>query len=69
MKYLNSFNLKAKKEKHNFISSDGGCGGGQNQNRMRNIMLSNALIQFKLNFIELTFFVLGHSQNENYAAH
>ena len=43
--------------------------GGQNQNRMVFIMLSNAVTDLKLKKIELTFLVPGHFQNENDTAH
>ena len=43
--------------------------GGQNLNRYMIIMLSHSVIEFELDFIELTFLVSGHSQNENDTAH
>jgi len=43
--------------------------GGQNNNRMVFVMLNDALHQFDLDNIRLTYLVSGHSQNENDTAH
>ena len=43
--------------------------GGQNQNRMVFLMLSEAAVRLRLTWIELCFLVVGHSQNENDTAH
>ena len=43
--------------------------GGQNLNRMVFVALAHAVKVYKLDFVELTYLVVGHSQNENDTAH
>ena len=59
---------KAREGKKEFQLYSDKC-GGQNLNRMIFIALAHAVKIYKLDFIELVYLVVGHSQNENDTSH
>ena len=65
LKYLMEAHSQGKKSVYLFRDK---C-VGQNNNRMVYVMLASALELYNFEEIELNFFVSGHSQNENDAAH